>query len=642
MRVLLRRFSTTPSSTDVIPTSWRASRLSVWNRHFDRGPRVVLEEPLWSWNTDEGKTTFWHSSAHLLGNAIEIVFPGALLCDGPAVSPEGFFYEFLPPPSSRACVSSDSFPALTELMMGLAKQKRKFERLTVSPQAAREMFAYNPFKLELLDAIERRGEPVILYRCGDFIDLCRGPHIPNTGKVRWVKLTGCSTSIRVGNDLLHRIHGISFPSSEAGIEWEQRKADAERRDHRNVGVRQNLFMFNEFALGSAFFLPDGTYVYNRLLDLLRHEYRVRGFDEVITPMLYSQKLWEISGHWDHYKEDMFFVKCSHHHDQKDEAGATAKEPELLGLKPMNCPAHCLIFGHTSRSHNELPLRLADFGALHRNERTGALSGLTRVRKFSQDDAHIFCTDEQLTGELQSSIEFLQSVYRKLGFSEFSLRLSTRPERYVGDLSLWDTAEASLRETLDQSGSKWSLSPGDGAFYGPKVDVFVRDAMQRMHQCGTVQLDFQLPRRFNLSYVAADQTLKVPVMIHRAILGSVERMFAVLSEHCGGRWPFWLNPRGVACIPVSVSHTAYAKNVVDALKRVGVRAFLFSDGATLPKRVRTAQVQQYSYIIVVGNSEVEAGTVSVRLRDQQQEQPQVMPLQQFVDKCAVELNAPFCQ
>jgi threonyl-tRNA synthetase len=410
---------------------YRAHRIRVWNESYERfgalsqnhllaldrvdhsavdkalGVRVngkvrdvraacseadVVEPVLW--DSDDAKLLLWHSSAHLMGDALEQHFEQkVLLCDGPPLLQQGgFFYEFWTP----CPPSTTDFVALDERMMALAQRKRKFETMTLPLELAREMFSYNAFKMELLDLIARRGDQATVYRSGDFIDLCRGPHVPNTGRIKFIKClsTSASTGKLNGADVsLHRVYGISFPSVDEGKQWEERRAELERRDHRAIGQRQHLLMFSDLSPGSAFFLPDGAFIYNRLLEFLRHQYRLRGYQEVITPLLYNKKLWETSGHWDHYKRDMFFVEGD----------------EPMGLKPMNCPSHCLIFGHVSRSHRELPLRLADFGVLHRNEESGALTGLTRVRKFQQDDAHIFCREDQLEKELAACLDFLKVV-----------------------------------------------------------------------------------------------------------------------------------------------------------------------------------------------------------------------------------------
>ncbi len=580
-----------------------------------------VEAVVWD-GSDDSKKVFWHSSAHLLGDAIEQYFEdNVLLCDGPPLLQQGgFFYEF----QTTQTVSPADFQSVSERMQGMAARKRKFERMVLPMERAREMFAYNPFKLEVLDMIAARGDSeAVVYRSGDFVDLCRGPHVPNTGRIKWIKcLTASgSTGKLEGKDVpLQRIYGISFPTIDEGTQWEASRAELERRDHRLIGQKQNLLMFNDASPGSAFFLPDGAYIYNRLLEMLRKQYHMRGYQEVITPMLFQKKLWETSGHWDHYKNDMFFVEGE----------------EQLGLKPMNCPSHCLIFGHTSRSHKELPLRFADFGVLHRNEQSGALTGLTRVRKFQQDDAHIFCREDQLRTELGACLDFLRAVYEKLGFGDdFSIRLATRPEKYVGALELWDLAEATLKSTLEAFKRPWTVEEGDGSFYGPKLDILVKDAMGRSHQCGTIQLDFQLPRRFNLTYVGEDGAEHVPVMIHRAILGSGERMFAVLTEQCEGKWPVWLNPRQVAILPVADSHREHAEKVRTQLFNAGVRVYVIDDGNTLQKRVRNAQLAHYNYVLVVGDDEMQSDIVSVRNRDH----PKIvqMPFSQFQSMIVEEMK-----
>lgn len=374
--------------------------------------------------------------------------------------------------------------------------------------------------------------------------------------------------------------------------------EARRRDHRRIGKHQELFFFNDVSPGSCFFLPKGAHIYNTLTDFIKSEYRRRGFSEVMTPTLFSTALWERSGHWEHYSDNMFLVQC---------------HPHTYALKPMNCPAHCVMFEQRVRSWRELPLRWADFGALHRNELSGALTGLTRVRRFCQDDAHIFCTPEQLEEEMTSCLEFVRSVYTVFGFS-FRCLLSTRPTPCLGEPSLWDSAEEQLERSLKQFGEPWEVNPGDGAFYGPKIDIQIRDAIGRQHQCATIQLDFQLPIRFDLQYVGADGEMYRPVMVHRAVLGSLERMIAILAENFAGKWPFWLSPAQVMVIPIGGSTEEYAQQVAKSFREAGFMADLDADiGATLNKKIRTAQLAQYNYILVVGEKERESGAVSVRTR-----------------------------
>lgn len=370
-------------------------------------------------------------------------------------------------------------------------------------------------------------------------------------------------------------------------------------DHRKIGRDQELYFFNEMSPGSCFFHSYGAHIYNTLVNFIKKQYRVRGFDEVITPNVYNVKLWKTSGHWSHYAENMFAFDI---------------EKDKYALKPMNCPGHCLIFDNRIRSWRELPLRLADFGVLHRNELSGVLTGLTRVRRFQQDDAHIFCTPGQLKEEINDCLDFIKYVYSTFGFT-FDLCLSTRPEKYMGDVDLWDSAEKALEESLNAFGYPWKLNPGDGAFYGPKIDITIKDALRRDHQCATIQLDFQLPLRFDLSYVSDTGEKKQPVMIHRAILGSVERCIAVLAESYAGKWPFWLSPRQAIVIPVKPTYDQFAEQVKQKLFKAGFMVEIDKSlGSTLSKKIRTSQLAQFNFILVVGEKEQLNNTVNVRSRN----------------------------
>uniref|UniRef100_A0A8B9KVL6 threonine--tRNA ligase n=1 Tax=Astyanax mexicanus TaxID=7994 RepID=A0A8B9KVL6_ASTMX len=421
------------------------------------------------------------------------------------------------------------------------------------------------------------------------VGVCSGPLLPHTGFIHSFKMLQVSGTEASG---VMRMIGVSFPGEKEKEQWVQEQEEARRRDHRRIGKDQELFFFNDVSPGSCFFLPKGAHIYNTLTDFIKSEYKSRGFSEVVTPTLFSTTLWERSGHWEHYSENMFTVKC---------------EPHTFALKPMNCPAHCVMYEQRVRSWRELPLRWADFGALHRNEHSGALGGLTRVRRFCQDDAHIFCTPEQLEEEITACLDFVRSVYRVFGFT-FHCLLSTRPSSYLGETALWDSAEQQLERSLEQFGERWELNPGDGAFYGPKVDIQIRDAIGRQHQCATIQLDFQLPIRFNLQYVGSDGGMHRPVMVHRAVLGSLERMIAILAENFGGKWPLWLSPAQVMVLPVGGDSKQYGR------EKAGFMADVDDDhGATLNKRIRSAQLAQYNYIFVVGEKERESGTVSVRTR-----------------------------
>uniref|UniRef100_A0A8C6PL31 threonine--tRNA ligase n=1 Tax=Nothobranchius furzeri TaxID=105023 RepID=A0A8C6PL31_NOTFU len=454
------------------------------------------------------------------------------------------------------------------------------------------VFAVKDSKLRLqLVEEEMSGSSVTVYRCGDSVSVCRGPLLPHTGFLKVFRMLQSSG--------LTRLMGVAFPAETDREAWEREQEAARRRDHRRIGMDQELFFFNEVSPGSCFFLPKGAHIYNTLMEFIKSEYRRRGFSEVVTPTLFSTALWERSGHWEHYGKNMFTV--------------TSEGSLTHALKPMNCPAHCLMFEHRVRSWRELPLRWADFGALHRNELSGALGGLTRVRRFCQDDAHIFCAPEQLEEEIVACLDFVRSVYRVFGFS-FHCLLSTRPTPCLGDPEQWDDAEQQLENSLQQFGERWELNPGDGAFYGPKIDILIKDAIGRQHQCATIQLDFQLPIRFDLQYLGRDGQKHRPVMIHRAVLGSLERMIAILAENFGGKWPLWLSPAQISVIPVGGSSESYGRQVAQQFCDAGFVVDLDVDpGATLNKKIRSAQLAQYNYIFVVGDKECESGTVSVRSR-----------------------------
>ncbi|XP_044800349.1 threonine--tRNA ligase, mitochondrial isoform X8 [Bubalus bubalis] len=517
-----------------------------------------------TFDSAQGKAVFWHSSTHVLGAAAEQLL-GAVLCQGPSTEC-GFYHDFF-----------------------LGKE-----------------------------------------RCGMLVDLCRGPHLRHTGQIGGLKLLSNSSSVwrfPGAPETLQRVSGISFPTAEELRAWEEWREEAELRDHRRIGKEQELFFFHELSPGSCFFLPRGTRVYNALVAFIRSlwspmsaslqaEYTRRGFSEVKTPTLFSAKLWELSGHWEHYREDMFALQPPGlDRPSSSQSDHSASSPtDTLALKPMNCPAHCLMFAHRPRSWRELPLRLADFGALHRAEASGSLGGLTRLRCFQQDDAHIFCAPDQLEAEIRGCLDFLHSVYTILGFS-FHMALSTRPSGFLGEPCLWDQAEQVLQQALEEFGAPWDLNPGDGAFYGPKIDVHVRDALGRPHQCGTIQLDFQLPLRFDLQYKGQSGALECPVLIHRAVLGSVERMLGVLAESCGGKWPLWLSPFQVVVIPVGTEQEEYAREAQQSLRAAGLVGDLDADsGLTLSRRIRRAQLAHYNFQFVVGQREQSKRTVNIRTRD----------------------------
>ncbi|KAM7352721.1 threonine--tRNA ligase isoform 2-T2 [Cochliomyia hominivorax] len=544
----------------------------------------------------EAQAVFWHSSAHVMGEAMERIY-GGHLCYGPPIA-DGFYYDMY---LEGEGISTNDYPVMESLVKQIVKEKQPFERLEMKKSDLLEMFKYNQFKCRILNE-KVKTDTTTVYKCGPLIDLCRGPHVRHTGKIKAIKVTKNSSTYWEGKsdaETLQRVYGISFPDPKQLKEWERIQEEAAKRDHRKIGKEQELFFFHELSPGSCFFLPKGAHIYNTLMNFIKSEYRKRGFQEVITPNIYNSKLWMTSGHWQHYAENMFSFEV---------------EKETYALKPMNCPGHCVMFDVRNRSWRELPLRMADFGVLHRNELSGALTGLTRVRRFQQDDAHIFCAPEQIKSEMKGCLDFLRHVYTIFGFS-FNLVLSTRPEKYLGELEQWNAAEKALAESLDEFGMPWKENPGDGAFYGPKIDITIMDALKRAHQCATIQLDFQLPIRFNLSYVADDGEKKRPVIIHRAILGSVERMIAILTENYAGKWPFWISPRQVMVVPVGPQFDEYAKSVSDKLHAAGFMAEADTDaGDTMNKKIRNAQLAQFNFILVVGEKERSSNTVNVRTRD----------------------------
>ncbi|KAF8988202.1 threonyl-tRNA synthetase [Podila verticillata] len=574
---------------------------------------------LLDFENEEGKSVFWHSSAHVLGEACEKHY-GCHLCIGPPIE-DGFYYEMAM--KDERLVSVNDYANLETCAKNAIKEKQEFIRLEMKKEELLEMFKHNQYKVHLIQSKIPDGTSTTVYRCGPLIDLCRGPHIPHTGRIKAFAVMKNSASYFLGdakNDSLQRIYGVSFPDTKQMTEHKKFLEEAAKRDHRKIGKEQELFFFHELSPGSCFFLPHGARIYNTLMDFIKGEYHKRGYTEVMSPNMYNVKLWHTSGHWQNYQENMFSFDV---------------EKDTFALKPMNCPGHCLMFGVRERSYRELPLRFADFGVLHRNEASGALSGLTRVRRFQQDDAHLFCRLDQLGAEMDATLDFLQYVYGIFGF-EFSLALSTRPEKFLGAISDWDTAEKHLTDALNRFGRPWTINPEDGAFYGPKIDILIRDSLRRSHQCATIQLDFQLPERFGLEYRNAGgeaSDFSRPLIIHRAMLGSLERMIAILTESCAGRWDFWLSPRQVQVIPVAAALIPYAEKVREQLHQAGFFVDVDTSDSTLNKKIRNAEIAQYNFIFVVGAEEESSNSVNVRSRDDvdSKAKGQVRPLDEVVSK-----------
>lgn len=539
-------------------------------RPFEEDSRLELLD----FKHPDGQHTFWHSSAHVLGQAIELQYPNAKLCIGPPIETGGFYYDvFL----DDKVVTEGDYKKLEKFITGISKEKQPFTRIVLTKEEALDMFHDNPFKVEIINNKVPDGETCTAYRCGPLIDLCRGPHVPNTSCIKAMKVTSNSSAYWLGkaeNPSLQRVYGISFPNKKQMKEHQKWVAEMAKREHKKVGEeQQKLFFFHQWSPGSCFFLPHGTRIYNALVDFIKSQYWNRGYEEVLSPNIFHTDLWKVSGHYANYKENMFMFDC---------------ENQEFGVKPMNCPGHCLMFKREGdvRSYRDLPVRYADFGVLHRNEISGALSGLTRVRRFQQDDAHIFCRVDQMQAEVKGVLDMLQCVYGIFGF-EFNLMLSTRPEKYMGELELWDQAELALATCLNDFGQEWTINPADGAFYGPKIDIQLLDTFKRKHQCATIQVDFQLPIKFDLNFTRSDKKLERPVIVHRAILGSCERMFAILTEHYGGYWPFWLSPRQVMIVTITNEWDAYARKVKNTLHDEGFYVD-FDDGGASEEEKKTKE------------------------------------------------------
>ena len=599
------------------------------------------ELELFTFNSNEGKHVFWHSSAHILGQALEKKY-GCNLSVGPALKEGGFYYEGRLPEGNH--IINKDFEELEGLIKDIVKENQSFERLEIQKDIALEMFKYNCYKTQIINDKVPDGEKCTVYRCGDFIDLCRGPHLPRTGLVKSFKIMLTSGSYFKGdnkNDQLERVYGISFPDYKMLKQHLRFLEEAKKRDHREIGKKLELFYFNEMSPGCCFFLPHGTRIYRKLESFMRDQYWKREFEEVMTPTMAKKDLWQISGHWDKYKENMFCFSDENDYDRDVKKLETSNNLNTKSIKKlidgknnyasksMNCPLHCILFKSRNRSYKDLPLRYADFGTLHRNELVGTLSGLTRVRKFSQDDAHIFCKTDQIEDEIKGCLEFLKDVYKIFGF-DFTLELSTRPKKYIGSLEIWENAENKLKQALDANGLFWSLNKGDGAFYGPKIDIHIKDVFGREHQCATIQLDFNLPSedRFNLKFVREDGELEEPVIIHRAIYGSFERFIAILLEHYSGKLPFWISPRQIMIIPVAEKYKEYGLKIKELIRNNKFYTDIDLSNRTLNKRIREAQIYQYNLILVVGEREENNYSVNIRCRDKNYQKE--VDIRKFID------------
>jgi len=542
-----------------------------------------------------------HSTAHLMAAAVTALYPGVQCGIGPAID-DGYFYDFVVP----APFVPEDLERIEAKMRELAAQDLAFERQMWDRQAAIDFFARRgePLKVQLIEEKTAGQAQVSVYTIKDrdtFVDFCVGPHVPSTARLKAFKLTTTSNAYWKGdarNQPMQRLYGTAFLSQKDLDAHLARIEEAKKRDHRKVGRELGLFTFHPWAPGATFWLAKGATLYNTLADYMRSVLFPAGYVEVKTPIVFNKGLWETSGHWAHYRENMFLVE--------------SRDGEEMGLKAMNCPGHMLVFGSETRSYRDLPLRFHEQTPLHRNEASGVLSGLTRVRQFSQDDAHCFITDEQIGSEVEALLRLVQRVYRDFGL-EYTAKLSTRPEKFLGEVATWDLAEAGLRQALERAEQPYELNEGDGAFYGPKIDFDITDALGRRWQCGTIQLDYQLPRQFDLKYIGADNAEHRPVVVHRAIFGSFERFIGILIEHFAGAFPLWMAPLQVTVLPIADRHAGYAAEVLAALQAAGLRATLDDRQEKVNYKIREAQLQKVPYMLVVGDREAADRAVAVRSR-----------------------------
>ncbi len=558
---------------------------------------------LLTWNDSGGKMTFWHSSAHLMAEALEALYPGTKFGIGPAIE-NGFYYDI---DTGGKAIGMADLEAIEQKMKELAGRNVAYQRTEVSKSDAIKYFTDkgDQYKLELIDGLEDGS--ITFYTQGNFTDLCRGPHIPETGKIKAIKLTNVAGAYWRGDEkrpMMTRIYGITFPKQKELTEYLTLVEEAKKRDHRKLGSELELFMFSELVGGGLpIWLPRGTAVRSRLEDFLKKEQLKRGYLPVITPHIGKKELYVTSGHWAKYGEDSF------------QPILTPKEDEVFLLKPMNCPHHCEIFKHTPKSYRELPYRLAEFGTVYRYEQSGELHGLTRVRGFTQDDSHIYCTPEQLKGEFLNVLELTRLVLKKLGFDEYTAQISLRDpdnkEKYIGSDEVWEKAESAIIDAAVEAGLETQTVLGEAAFYGPKLDFMVKDALGRRWQLGTIQVDYNLPERFGLEYTGPDNMPHRPVMIHRAPFGSMERFIGVLIEHTGGKFPLWLTPDQMIILPISEKVVDYAKSLENQLLEQDIRGYVDDRNETIGKKIRDAELKKIPYMLIIGEQEKENGLVSVR-------------------------------
>ena len=579
---------------------WDPSRAAIFLAALWQGRPVDLASPLresgalapLSFADRAGREILQHSAAHLVAKGLVETIPQALPTVGPPTE-EGFYYDFDVRPLTPA-----DLDAVRAAMDRSVKAREPFGRRELSRTEAEQLFAKNDYKLHYIAEVPS-GEPISVYDTGSFTDLCRGPHVPDTGWLEGVHILGFSAITPEGPESapLQRVRGVGFPTRAELHQYLKLRAEAEARDHRTIGSRQELFLFFEEAPGFPIWLPKGMVMVRELEKFVSEHLKATGYSEIRTPLLFAQSVYETSGHWEHYRENMFL---------------STVENRTFGWKPMNCPGSMLVFRSRARSYRELPLRLAEFAPLHRLEASGTLHGLTRVRELVQDDAHIFVTEEQIEPEIRVLLDWIREAFSTFRL-EWSYELSTRPEKFLGEAAQWDRAEATLEKLLKESKVDYRVAAGEGAFYGPKIDIQIRDSLGRPWQTGTIQLDYQLPQRFDLRYQGPDGQLHPPVVVHRTILGTWERFLGVFIEHCAGRFPPWISPVQVRILPVTDQHSAGAQGLGQELAAIDVRVEVTGTEESLAKRVRTAELDRIPYVAVIGDREVRDGTVAVRTR-----------------------------
>ncbi|KUJ91008.1 MAG: threonyl-tRNA synthetase [Thermoanaerobacter thermocopriae] len=570
-----------------------------------------------TFDDEEGKKIYWHTSSHILAQAVKRLFKDVKLAIGPAID-NGFYYDF----DTDRPFTTEDFEAIEQEMNKIIKEDYKLERFVLPKDEAIKLMEEKgePYKVELIEEIPE-GEEISFYKQGEFTDLCAGPHLMSTGMVKTVKLLSVAGAYWKGdekNKMLQRIYGISFPKKSMLDEYLHMLEEAKKRDHRKLGKELDLFSIHPEGPGFPFFHPKGMIIRNILEDFWRKEHIKHGYQEIKTPIILNEELWRRSGHWDHYKENMYFTEI---------------DGETYAIKPMNCPGAMLVYKSTMHSYRDLPLRLCELGLVHRHELSGVLHGLMRVRSFTQDDAHLFMTPEQVEDEILGVINLVDYFYKIFGF-EYFVELSTRPENSMGSDEDWELATNALISALNRVNLPYKVNEGDGAFYGPKIDFHLKDSIGRTWQCGTIQLDFQMPERFELEYIGPDGEKHRPIMLHRVIYGSIERFIGILTEHFAGAFPTWLAPVQVRVLPISDKHYAYAQNVYGRLLENDIRAELDDRNEKIGYKIREAQLQKIPYMLIVGDKEVEQGTVSLRSR--KEGDLGAISLNEFIEKILKEI------